>query len=265
MRTPFVAGQFYPGDKNALLGELEKLMPSVKEKKAVIGVVSPHAGYMFSGAVAGMVFAGIAPADTYVIIGPSHTARGARFASSRDQWRTPLGTVDPDEELLDLIMGNTRILKDDDAAHAFEHSIEVQLPFIQKISPGSGIVPICMQSGDITEYKELADAIASAVKKRGKKVVVVASSDMTHYESRVAAAIKDKMAIDKILKIDAEGLVKVVESNDISMCGYIPAAVMLMCAKNMAAQKATLVRYCDSGDVTGDISEVVGDAGIMVY
>lgn len=265
MRSSVVAGKFYPGTKDTLLNDLETLMPFGKHKKDVIGVMSPHAGYMFSGAVAGEVFSGIVPKNTYIILGPNHTGNGARIASCNESWSTPIGGIGIDVELLDSIMSKTMVLTEDKLAHTFEHSIEVQLPFIQKISPKARIVPISINNGSFQEYVELAGAIAGAVKQTGTEVTIVASTDMTHYESRKIAKYKDQIAIDEVLKLDGKGLISVVEHQNISMCGYIPTAIMLMAARELGAKKAELVKYTDSGEVTGDTNEVVGYAGVVIY
>ncbi len=265
VRRPAVAGQFYPGDKSTLLKELEEMIPECAEKVDAMGIIAPHAGYMYSGAVAGEVYAKLKPKSTYVILCPNHSGYGAQFASSAESWSTPLGTVEVDNELLAEIMAKAPLVKEDRTAHVFEHSAEVQVPFIQKISPGARIVPITIQFGNAPELAEVADAIASAILKKRHYAVIVASSDMTHYESRSAAGRKDRMAIEKVLELDAEGLLETVEKQRITMCGYVPSAIMLMSAKKMGATKAELVKYTDSGEATGDTSQVVGYAGIIVY
>jgi hypothetical protein len=265
MRRPVVAGQFYPGTKEALMSELDILLSDFKDKRAVKGIMSPHAGYMFSGAVAGKAFAGTVPADTYIILGPSHTGKGARMAVSTETWTTPMGKIEIDEGLINSIMNLSDILEKDNRAHTFEHSIEVQIPFIQRISPGAKIVAITVQHGNIEEYENLASALAGALEQEGRNAVLVASTDMTHYEPRRIAEYKDKMAINEVLKLDGKKLLRVVKQNNISMCGYIPTAIMLMAVRKMGAEKAELVKYTDSGEVTGDTSEVVGYAGVVIY
>lgn len=264
-RDPAVSGQFYPADRKILLSELESMIPAGVEKVAAIGAVVPHAGYIYSGPVAGEVYARLEPRGCYVILGPNHTGHGDRFACCMDSWSTPLGPVEVDREFLSKWMSRTTLVTEDPAAHAFEHSIEVQLPFIQKTSPEAKIIPITLRHGSLSEYEELAGALASVAREEGKKPVVIASSDMTHYEPREIAEKKDSLAIRTILDLDAEGLLEVVEENGISMCGYIPTAIMLMYAKEMGAKKAELVKYSDSGDVAGHAAQVVGYAGIIIY
>ncbi len=267
-REPAVAGQFYNGSRESLEKEVAALVDEKAAKVPAIGVLSPHAGYMYSGPVAGSVFSSIEPSGVYVILGPNHTGLGAEFALSKSSgWSTPLGKVLIDRELRAAIKNNTRYVTDDDIAHQFEHSIEVQLPFLQYTVKDFKFVPIVISGAALDVYREIGMAIAKAIRdlRLLKKAVIVASSDMTHYESRSQAARKDKMAIEAILELDEEELIKRVSSYDISMCGYAPAVIMISAAKELGAKNARLVKYATSGDVTGDDSSVVGYAGIVVY
>ncbi|MDP8298835.1 MAG: AmmeMemoRadiSam system protein B [Candidatus Tantalella remota] len=264
MRQPVVSGQFYPADPGTLSRDLDTMVPSNVGKINAVGAVVPHAGYMYSGAVAGEVYARLMPKATYVVLSPNHTGNGARFSASPESWMTPLGEVELDVELLENIAGNTALIEEDRVAHAREHSIEVQLPFIQKISKGSKVVPITVSWGNVEECAQLAGAITVAIAATGRNTMVIASSDMTHYESRALAGEKDAEAIEAVLELDAGKLLKVVEARNITMCGCVPTAIMLMCAKGMGAHKAELIKYADSGEVTGDTDEVVGYAGIVV-
>ena len=264
-RSAAVAGQFYPGSEKALTEELDEMIPEVGERIDAIGAVSPHAGYMYSGRVAGEVYARIKPRKTFIVLSPNHTGYGARFALSLESWETPLGKIDIDTSLAEAVLAKTNLIESDTTAHAFEHSVEVQLPFVQRIAPQAKIIPITVQHGSLAELKEVAEAVSSSVREVKSEAVIIASSDMTHYESRKSAKEKDKKAIDAVLELDAEKLMKVVESNNISMCGYIPSAIMLMAAKELGAKKAELIKYTDSGEVTGDTLQVVGYAGIIVY
>lgn len=264
-REPVVAGQFYPAGRKDLLHALEGMLTEGPDKVDAIGVVSPHAGYMYSGKVAGDVYSRLQPKDTYIIISPNHTGSGGPFAVSLEQWDTPLGRVDIDAGMADSIISGTSLVREDPKAHAFEHSIEVQLPFIQIVSPDARIVPLTVRGGSRAEYAEVAGAIVNAVKGSPGNVLIVASSDMTHYESRSSAREKDMKAIRHVLDIDPEGLLDVVELCNISMCGYIPTAIMLMCARELGATGTDLVKYTDSGEVTGNTEQVVGYAGIIVY
>ncbi|MCK5450614.1 MAG: AmmeMemoRadiSam system protein B [Candidatus Omnitrophica bacterium] len=264
VRVPAVAGRFYPEDKESLEEELNLMFPTVIEKTKAIGAIVPHAGYMYSGKVAGAVYARLLPKSTYIIISPNHTGVGSRFSLSEDLWQTPMGTVSINRELLDRISDEAGILEVDPTAHAAEHSIEVQLPFLQRISPGFDIVPLTVRIGNVPELKKIAESIAKAINDIEADAMIIASSDMSHYESRETTEYKDKIAIDRILDLDAEGLIKVVEEKNISMCGYIPSAIMLLCAKNLGAKTAELVEYSDSGYVSGETDQVVGYAGVIV-
>ena len=266
LRQPFVAGSFYPADAEALLGELDALSPMIPEdeKEIVLGAVVPHAGYLYSGRVAGEVYGRIKSRETFVVIGPNHTGCGHSFSLSSENWLTPLGEVEVDLELADAIRERAPILKYDSSAHISEHCIEVQLPFIKKFFPDALIVPVCVSSGDIDELKNVAEAIAAAAKSLGKDIAVLASSDMTHYETRQEASIQDKEAIDALLSLDELRFAKTVEERNISMCGWAPSVMMLVAARELGAAKARLVKYSDSGEITGNISEVVGYAGIIV-
>lgn len=266
-RPPAVAGQFYSGSRESLKKEVASLVDEKADKVSAIGVLSPHAGYMYSGSVAGSVFSSIEPSGVYVILGPNHTGLGAQFALSKSAvWSTPLDEALIDCELGSAIKNNTRYITDDDIAHQFEHSIEVQLPFLQCMVRDFKFVPIAVSGASLEVYREIGRAIAKAIRdlRLLKKTVIVASSDMTHYESRSQAVKKDKMAIEAILKLDEEELIKRISSYDISMCGYAPAAIMISAVKDLGAKNARLVKYATSGDVTGDDSSVVGYAGIVV-
>jgi len=264
-REPVVAGQFYPSDKKHLKKDLAQLIKPSSRTVDAIGAILPHAGYIYSGHVAGEVYGKLIPKEIYIVLSPNHTGQGSRFAISLEAWRTPLGEVSIEQGLAKTMIGKTSLLEEDSSAHKFEHSIEVQLPFIQTTSPAAKIVPMTILSGSVGELAEVAGAIAYAMSKIKDKAVMIASSDMTHYETRENATKKDKAAIARILDLDPEGLLKIVRDMDISMCGYIPSVIMLMAAKKLGATKAELVKYSDSGDVTGDTAQVVGYAGIIIY
>jgi MEMO1 family protein len=265
IRKPAVAGQFYEGEAKRLKRQLEQYIEPQAKKEDVLGIMVPHAGYMYSGKVAGTVYSRITIPQTFIIIGPNHHGEGAPVAAvSEGVWETPLGTVAIDTETARKILTNSSVLNDDHSAHVKEHSLEVQIPFMQYFSGDFQIVPITMYDYNLLTCQDLGEAIAKAVKESPKKIVVVASSDMTHYENREIASKKDRSVIEQILKLDPEGMLNTVISNNISMCGSGPAAVMLFACKKLGAKKATLTFYNTSGDVTGDYDEVVGYAGIII-
>ncbi len=264
VRQPIVAGTFYPEDTDLLKAGLSSMIPDCADKRDVIGAVCPHAGYIYSGKTAGLVYGRIPPKDLFVIIGPSHTGLGERYAVSSEDWKTPLGVMKTNKKFVKNLARESSLLKIDERAHAGEHSVEVQIPFVQMLSPKAEIVSIILQPGEITELKEIASLISEEVKRSGENTVIIASTDMSHYETRETAGSKDRKAIETILDMDPEGLIEIVMGNNISMCGVIPTAVMLFTAKFLNAKEAELVEYADSGKVTGDISEVVGYAGLIL-
>lgn len=265
VRQPVVAGQFYPGTESGLRAMISRLVEKGVEREEVLGVVMPHAGYIYSGYVAGAVVSRIKLKDVFVIMGPNHTGMGRAFAiMTEGTWRTPLGDVEVDSGLARMVLAESKHLEDDDAAHLFEHSIEVQLPFLQYFLPEVRIVPIVLSHAKLGVYREIGGAVARAVKEYGNQVMLLASSDMTHYEPHESAKTKDEKAIEAILKLDEEELVRLVAELDISMCGYAPVACLIAACKELGAKSAALVKYQTSGDTSGDYRSVVGYAGIIV-
>jgi AmmeMemoRadiSam system protein B len=265
IRRPVVAGQFYPGTAPKLRAMIELMVKEDVTKEEVIGLVSPHAGYIYSGPVAGAVISRIKFKDTFIIMGPNHTGAGKPLSiMTEGVWQTPLGEVEIDSELAKKILASSKHLEEDDRAHIHEHSIEVQLPFLQYFKPDFKLVPMVFGHPSGAIYKEVGKEIAAAVKALGREVVIIASSDMTHYEPQESAQKKDTQAIGAILKLDEDELLRRVAEFDITMCGYAPAVSLIVAAKELGATKAELVKYQTSGDVTGDYSAVVGYAGIII-
>ncbi|ACM21356.1 MEMO-like protein [Geotalea daltonii FRC-32] len=265
IRQPAVAGQFYTDDPDKLRTQLKAMIAPAPFKERALGVISPHAGYMYSGAVAGKLFGEVAVPSTVVILGPNHHGIGARAAIFPEgSWQTPLGTAPVNSSLATLIKKHSSIVEADQKAHIFEHSLEVQLPFLQFLRPDVSIVPVCLGFRDFKSCLLLGSGIASAIRDYGDEVLIVASSDMTHYETAASAKQKDEQAINMVLALDAEGLLLVCAQKDITMCGVVPATVMLVAAKGLGATKARLVQYATSGDVTGDNRQVVAYAALTV-
>lgn len=265
LRTAAVAGQFYPGDKTSLLHDIETMMVS-GSAQASIAVMSPHAGYMYSGAVAGKTFSQVKIPEEVVIIGPNHHGRGHGAAVySHGAWDTPLGRVPVASELAERFLVECPMAAEDSIAHRYEHSLEVQVPFLQYLSSETRILPLCISRLPLQMLLDLGDGLARAISTCAQSPLIVASSDMTHYESGEVARKKDSLALDKVLALDPVGLYEVVHENRISMCGVLPTVVMLRAALALGATNAELVAYSNSGDVTGDQSEVVGYAGVRVY
>ncbi|MBA7497882.1 hypothetical protein ES704_00616 [subsurface metagenome] len=278
IRKPAVAGSFYSGDSKSLNIQIEncflhKLGPgeiplvNPKRENDIIGLVNPHAGYMYSGPVAANGFYKIAldgKPDTIIILGPNHRGFGENISIMVEgMWKTPLGELEIDTEIAEKILKNSKIIKNDKKAHQYEHSIEVQLPFIQYIF-GKDIkfVPICMTRQDIDTDIEIAQSICSSVV--DKNILIVASSDFTHYEPQEYAENVDKQAINAILEFNPKKLYDIIYRQNLTMCGPGPITVMLIVCKTLGAKKAELLKYATSGDVSGMYDQVVGYASIII-
>lgn len=265
-RKPAVAGYFYPGREQALRQMVEGFVQRRPERKKAIGVISPHAGFEYSGAVAGAVFSSVLLPEKFVILGPNHRQVSSRFSIMRKGiWETPLGEAVLETLLADLILERCKLVVEDERAHQEEHSLEVQLPFLQFFNEKISIVPVSIAyHASLEDLISLGRAISQAVQDSGEDILVVASTDMSHYVKQEVAREKDFMAIEKILKLDAQGLYETVELENISMCGFKPVVAALVASVGLGAEEATLVKYQTSGDVTGDYREVVGYAGIRI-
>ena len=267
MRYPTFAGAFYPASEESLEREVKDCFskgagfPKLGDKKGLLAVVSPHAGYIYSGWVASYAYKEIAEnysqPPTFVILGPNHTGRGSGVALSREEWSTPLGIVKNDAEFGSLIQKNSRIVDFDEVAHEAEHSIEVQLPFLQFLYKDFRIVPICMGLGDYESADDIARAILKASQQLKRDVLVIASSDFTHFEDARSAKEKDELALKAIEKLDARLFLNEVRLNNISICGFAPIMVAMVYSKLMGGKEAKVLKYANSGDVTKDYHEVV--------
>jgi len=264
-RKPVVAGQFYPASADELKTMIESMVNTEAVKSEVVGAVIPHAGYIYSGAVAGATISRIKFKETFIIIAPNHTGYGKPLSIlTSGNWQTPMGNVAVDSELAKKILDGSKYLKEDALTHQYEHAIEVQLPFLQYFKPDVKIVPITLAHAGLEICRSIGQEIATSVKGTGREVVIIASSDMTHYESQKSAQSKDHQAINAILNLDETELLKKVAELDISMCGVIPATCLIAAAKELGANVAELVDYRTSGNVTGDYGNVVGYAGILL-
>jgi len=269
LRHPAVAGRFYPGDPDDLRTEAQEYLSQSVSSDAsplkAIGCMAPHAGYMYSGHVAGAVFANIEIPRLCVVMCPNHTGMGRALAiMSEGSWETPLGEVPLDAEFAHALLQRFPPLHNDSAAHRAEHAAEVELPFLQLRQPNLEIVPIALGTGQFEVLEQLGLALADVVARCKEPVLIVASSDMNHYESDAVTRAKDHRAIERILTLDPRGLFDVVTQQDISMCGFGPAVAMLTAARQLGAKSAELVKYATSGDVSGDREMVVGYAGVVV-
>jgi MEMO1 family protein len=274
VRQPAVAGRFYPGNAQLLRAEVETFttaratagQESAEPKIAAIGCIVPHAGYMYSGAVAGAVYRRLKLPRRCVILCPNHTGKGEPLAiMSEGAWHTPLGDVAIDTELAESLKSALPLLSEDQEAHRYEHALEVQLPFLQVLKPGIQFVPITVGTSNFEVLSALGKVIGTALASLPQPALIIASSDMNHYENDSVTRVKDRCAIDQILALDPRGLYETVRERDISMCGYGPATIMLTAARQLGATKAELIRYATSGDVSGDRDMVVGYAGMAVY
>jgi len=276
VRIPAVAGRFYPGRAEELLREVREFtstgkIPVETGRIAAIGCVAPHAGYIYSGGVAGAVYSRVKIPERCVILCPNHTGKGRPLAiMANTTWQTPLGEVAADADMGARLLRRFPALQEDNAAHRAEHAIEVQLPFLQALRTELKIIPIAVGTSDFDVLRGLGEALADVIADRYEEedqheiVLIIASSDMNHYESDAITRVKDHKAIERVLAMDARGLWEVVMNEDVSMCGFGPTVVMLTAAKLLGATSATLAKYATSGDVSGDYDSVVGYAGIIV-
>jgi MEMO1 family protein len=276
VRRPYVAGSFYEGNAEALKTQIRecflhkfgpKKIPKVDDagSRRIVGLICPHAGYEYSGPVAANAYYELAldgKPDTVVILGPNHRGYGSALATANEGfWRTPLGDVEIDGETANKIVHESRIVDVDEFAHLEEHSIEVQLPFLQFLFGSEfKFVPVCFQMQDLTSAVEVGRALVEVL--ADKNAVVIASSDMTHYESQGKAADKDTAALKAVEAMDEQRFYSIIEKQNVTACGYGPIAAVITVAKGLNAKEAKLLCYKSSGDITGDYSSVVGYAAV---
>ena len=269
LRHPAVAGRFYPSDPDDLRAEVHGYLSQASSTNQTpvraLGCIAPHAGYVYSGHVAGAVFARVEVPRRCIVLCPNHTRMGRALAILSDgAWQTPLGDVPIDGELAGALKRWFPDLQEDSAAHRAEHAAEVELPFLLLRQPTLRFVPIALGTGQFEILEQLGKALADVIAAQNDSILIVASSDMSHYESDTVTRVKDHRAIERILTLDARGLFDVVTEQSISMCGFGPAVAMLTAARQLGAKSAELVKYATSGDVSGDRERVVGYAGVVV-
>jgi MEMO1 family protein len=265
IREAAVAGQFYPADAGELSATIRACLKPGQILEEAKGIVAPHAGYIYSGPVAGAVYGAVRLPARFILLGPNHTGRGRALSLyPSGQWRTPLGSVTVDEELNRSLAQECRLLAEDTAAHIREHSIEVQVPFLQLLAGNLRFAAICVGTTDYASLEALGHALARVIKASAEPVLIIASSDMSHYETAAAATRKDRLAIEKIEQLDPQGLYRTIFEKDVSMCGFAPAVAMLTACNDLGASGGRLIRYATSGDVSGDFDRVVGYAGIVI-
>lgn len=272
VRNAAVAGSFYPADEK-LLGEtvsrlIGKAEAEVKELGACCAFAAPHAGYVYSGQVAAYTYAALGimckkeSPETIIVLGPNHTGYGEPMAVSLEDWQTPMGTVKNDKEFAKELIAASPDITADETAHAYEHSIEVQLPFIQKVVPSAMIAAVCMGDQSYAASSMLADAIANAREATKRKIAVIASSDFNHYESADTAREKDMHAIHALKTLDVKTFNKLLHESKDSACGYGPITTAALFASKNGAKEGRLLKYGNSGEVTNDYGSVVAYASI---
>jgi AmmeMemoRadiSam system protein B len=266
VRETAVAGAFYPMHPGDLQRQLDRLVPAEETRHRLLACISPHAGYVYSGGVAGRLFGHLDLPERIVVMGPNHTGVGASVAvAPHAEWDTPLGPQPVDRELAERIQARFPEASPDAGAHWKEHSIEVQLPFLRKRRGDIRVLPICLKHLDLEACLRLGRALAEVVAELEEPVGIVASSDMTHYQPDEVARSLDRKAIDAALARDPAALYEVVHREGITMCGVIPATIALEAANQLGATDAHLVAYATSGDTSGDYSAVVGYAGVCIH
>jgi MEMO1 family protein len=271
MRFPSVAGSFYASSASQLRSDVKSYLYEASRKvspKERLAMVCPHAGYMYSGKTAAYSFAACsnwgAKGLTAIIIGPNHTGMGTPISVSCEDWKTPLGEMKCDTELADAIVASGKIARRDETAHQQEHSCEVQLPFLQLCAPQARIVCICMGWQDEKSAEDLGKAIFAAAKKTKRNIIVIASSDFTHYESAESAKAKDTPAIALLEKMDAQGFESLVDARELSICGHGPIAAALCYSALAGAKKCELLRYTHSSVETGEGGDGVAYASLAI-
>ena len=268
VRQPAVAGLFYPGQAAQLVSAVRELLGAVQAApRAAVAAVAPHAGYVYSGRTAGEVFARLEVPRCCIVLAPNHTGLGDAEQGGSvyavGSFVTPVGEVPVDETTAAALLACCDVLEDDPAAHAREHAVEVELPFLLARQPQVAVVPIVLGWSDWPRTRRLGEALAEVVRNSAEPVLLLASSDMTHYESAAAAAAKDRLALAEVERLDGERLLDVTRRHRVSMCGRVPAAAVLHAARLLGAQRGEVVHYSHSGQVTGDDSSVVSYAGVI--
>jgi MEMO1 family protein len=268
IRPPAVAGMFYEGSPDRLRRQVDECFaanPPAPSRQKFLGAVVPHAGLMYSGHVAAAFYAAADLPKRFIILCPNHTGAGHQAAINREgAWRTPLGDAPIDTPLADALMSRNALLRVDSQAHAREHSLEVQLPFLQRLLPQFTFVPICLATHRLELTEEIGNAIAEVVKAERDAVGILASSDLNHYEDQQTTIRKDNLAIAEVVAMTPSELWRVVDEFDVSMCGFIPTTAMLFAVNRLGASKAQLLKHATSGDVNGDYRRVVGYASILI-
>jgi len=269
-RQPAVAGQFYPAAEAEVGAALDALIHPASDRRKAIAVVSPHAGWTYSGETAGLIYSNVEIPDRVILVGPNHHGVGSRYAVySSGSWHTPVGDVSVAEPLASALLDNCELLAEDTQAHAQEHSLEVQLPMLLRANPNVRVVPVLIggkwpESGGRGELRQIGAAIALAVQDYGRPVLLLASTDLNHYEDQETSKIKDKLVLDAVVRLDEDALMDRVIDVEVSMCGVASTYIVLHAAKKLGAKRAELLDYRTSGDVSGDFAKVVGYGAVVI-
>lgn len=264
-RNPIVAGRFYPGTQQAWETEVRGYLPLASTPRKALLAMLPHAGYMYSGAIAGRTLAEVMLPETVLLLGPNHTGLGKQLALWPDgRWLLPGAHLDVDKKLAERILQGAPAVQSDRNAHLQEHSLEVILPFLWAIQPQTRIVPLAVAEPRLDVLQRTAQELAQVLTAWSAPVLILVSSDMSHFISAEQAETKDRMALQAALERDPERLYATVRDERISMCGMLPMTLGLATANKLGASQARLIAYATSGDATGDFSQVVGYAGVVV-
>jgi AmmeMemoRadiSam system protein B len=271
IRPPAVAGQFYPADAGQVEAELDRVIHPVVEPRHAIAIIVPHAGWMYSGATAGIVYSAVKIPDHVIMIGPNHhnTGKSTYALFDAGKWQTPTGDVPVDEPLGAALLDNCDWFAEAARSHSAEHSLEVQLPMLRRVNPKVRVAPIMIggswpESGGRRILREIAEAIVMTVREFGAPVLLLASTDMNHYEDQETAHIKDKLVLGAIEKLNEDAMMDNVRDVEVSMCGVAATYIVMHAAKKLGAKRAEVLDYRTSGDVTGDFASVVGYAGMLI-
>ena len=265
IREAVVSGQFYPGQNQELKDLIEGFRPKGSLKISAKGIILPHAGFIYSGRVAVTTVSKVLPKKKLIILGPNHTGKGAQFSLwKKGAWKIADKEINIDTNIAAAILNSGKSISADTTAHIEEHSIEVELPILNHFFGDFKFVPIACQKASLAAYQEAAEQIFKALKNLREDFLLVASTDLTHYEPEATARRKDRLAIEAIINLDEQELLKRVKEENITLCGEAPLAILISCLKKLGAKKAQVALYQTSGEVSGDKSSVVGYAGIII-
>ena len=264
-RKPIINGTFYPANTKDINDLIKGFIPEKSSKMSAKGLILPHAGYIYSGKVAVATIAQTLPKKRIIILGTNHSGRGPNFSLwDKGSWTIPFGEIDIDEKLAASILANGDIIESDISAHIEEHSIEAELPILYYFFENFKFVPINCKHSTLKNYENAANQIYNAIKNISDEILLIASTDLTHYEPEASARKKDREIIDSIINLDEKSMLQKIDKFDISMCGAAPVAILISCLKKIKAAKSKVIMYQTSGDSSGDYNSVVGYLGALI-